>query len=40
MEDILILVDSDQELIDRYLDKEKNATDYARLKELEEKQDQ
>lgn len=38
MEDILILADSDQELIDRYLDKEKNATDYARLKELEEKQ--
>ena len=37
MEDILILAGSDQELIDRYLDKEKNATDYAQLKELEEK---
>ena len=38
MEDILILAGSDQELIDRYLDKEKNAPDYAQLKELEEKQ--
>ena len=37
MEDILILAGSDQELIDRYLDKEKNAPDYAQLKELEEK---
>ena len=37
MEDILILAGSDQELIDRYLDKEKDATDYAQLKELEEK---
>ena len=34
----MILAGSDQELIDRYLDKEKNAPDYAQLKELEEKQ--